>query len=228
MQRVLIIGASSGIGFSLAQKLINQGIEVISISRNKPELDEIIFHSYDILSDEIPPQIEGEINSIIYCPGSINLKPFRVLKKEDFIQDFNLNVYGAIKIIQLYHSNLSKSNSPSILLFSSVAANIGMPFHTSISASKGAIEGLTKALAAEFAPKIRVNCIAPSLTHTPLADKLLNTPEKIEASNQRHPLKRIGEADDIANTAEFLISDKASWITGQIIHVDGGMSTLKI
>lgn len=228
MQRVLIIGASSGIGLTLSKNLIQSGDEVISISRTKPSLDSITFYEYDILSDEPLPVIDGKIDSIVYCPGSINLKPFRTLKKQDFLNDFNLNVYGAIKIIQHYQPNLLQSNNASIVLFSTVAVNNGMPFHSSISVSKGAIEGLTKSLAAEFAPKVRVNCIAPSLTKTPLADKLLNTPEKIEASNQRHPLKRIGNTEDIANAAEFLISEKGSWITGQIIHVDGGMSTLKL
>jgi NAD(P)-dependent dehydrogenase (short-subunit alcohol dehydrogenase family) len=228
MQRIIIIGASSGIGLTLSNNLIKNGHEVISISRTKPNLDSITFFEYDVLTDEPMPVIDGRIDSIVYCPGSINLKPFRTLKKQDYLNDFNLNVYGAIKTIQHYQTNLLQSVNASIVLFSTVAVNNGMPFHSSISVSKGAIEGLTKSLAAEFAPKIRVNCIAPSLTKTPLADKLLNTPEKIEASNQRHPLKRIGNTEDIANAAEFLISEKGSWITGQIIHVDGGMSTLKL
>jgi NAD(P)-dependent dehydrogenase (short-subunit alcohol dehydrogenase family) len=228
MQRILIIGASSGIGLTIAKDLIENGHEVISISRNKPTIDGITFFEYDVLSDEPLPSIDGKIDSLIYCPGSINLKPFRTLKKQDFLSDFNLNVYGAIKIMQHYQPNLLQSDNASIVLFSTVAVNNGMPFHSSISVSKGAIEGLTKSLAAEFAPKIRVNCIAPSLTNTPLAEKLLNTPEKIEAGNQRHPLKRLGNSEDIANAAVFLISEKACWITGQIIHVDGGMSTIKL
>lgn len=228
MQRVLIIGASSGIGLTIAKDLIENGHEVISISRTKPTIDGITFFEYDVLSDELLPGIDGKIDSLIYCPGSINLKPFRTLKKQDFLSDFNLNVYGAIKIIQHYQANLLQSDNASIVLFSTVAVNNGMPFHSSISVSKGAIEGLTKSLAAEFAPKIRVNCITPSLTNTPLAEKLLNTPEKIEAGNQRHPLKRVGHSEDIANAAAFLISEKSGWITGQIIHVDGGMSTIKL
>jgi NAD(P)-dependent dehydrogenase (short-subunit alcohol dehydrogenase family) len=134
---------------------------------------------------------------------------------------------GAIKSIQAVISRLKKSEIGSIVLFSTVAVQVGLSFHTQVSTSKGAIEGLTRALAAEYAPKIRVNCVAPSLTDTPLAFSLLNTEQKIEANAQRHPLKRIGTTDDIANIVEFLVSSKASWITGQIIHVDGGISTLK-
>jgi NAD(P)-dependent dehydrogenase (short-subunit alcohol dehydrogenase family) len=155
------------------------------------------------------------------------LKPFRTLKKQDFLADLELNVLGAIKAIQAYTSNLQQSKKPSIVLFSTVAVQTGMPFHSSVSISKGAIEGLTKALAAEFSPKIRVNCIAPSLTQTAMAEKLINTPEKLEASNNRHALKRIGDPMDLANTAEFLLSENSSWITGQVIHVDGGMSSIK-
>jgi NAD(P)-dependent dehydrogenase (short-subunit alcohol dehydrogenase family) len=149
------------------------------------------------------------------------------LKEEDFLNDYKLQVLGAIKSIQAVISRLKKSEIGSIVLFSTVAVQVGLSFHTQVSTSKGAIEGLTRALAAEYAPKIRVNCVAPSLTDTPLAFSLLNTEQKIEANAQRHPLKRIGTTDDIANIVEFLVSSKASWITGQIIHVDGGISTLK-
>jgi NAD(P)-dependent dehydrogenase (short-subunit alcohol dehydrogenase family) len=149
------------------------------------------------------------------------------LKEEDFLNDYKLQVLGAIKSIQAVISRLKKSEIGSIVLFSTVAVQTGLSFHTQVSTSKGAIEGLTKALAAEYAPKIRVNCVAPSLTDTPLAFSLLNTEQKKEANAQRHPLKRIGTTEDIANIVEFLVSSKASWITGQIIHVDGGISTLK-
>ena len=228
MKTTLIIGASSGIGKALANKLINQKEKVISISRNST--DDFLNHhyQYDILSGKELPELEGTIDGLVYCPGSINLKPFRLLKEQDFKNDFELNVIGAIKSIKAYIPNLQLSNKASIVLFSTVAVQTGMPFHSSISASKGAIEGLTKALAAEFSPKIRVNCVAPSLTSTPLAEKLINTPEKLEASNNRHPLKRIGDPDDIANTIEFLLSESSAWITGQIFHVDGGISSLKV
>lgn len=228
MKTTLIIGASSGIGKALANKLIKERENVISISRNLPDSSFSHYYQHDILSDEDLPKLEGTIDGLVYCPGSINLKPFRTLKQQDFENDFKLNVLGAIKSIQAYSQNLQLSKNASIVLFSTVAVQTGMSFHSSVSVSKGAIEGLTKALAAEFSPKIRVNCVAPSLTSTPMADKLINTPEKLDSSNSRHPLKRIGTPDDIASTVEFLLSKNSSWITGQIFHVDGGMSTLKV
>ena len=135
---------------------------------------------------------------------------------------------GAVKIIQQLLPALKKAEAPSVVFFSTVAVQTGMPFHASIAAAKGAVEGLARSLAAELAPKIRVNCIAPSLVQTSLAEKLVNTPEKIEAGGKRHALQRIGQPNDIAAMAEFLLSDKAGWITGQVLHIDGGMSTLKI
>ena len=176
--------------------------------------------AFDFLSETL--------NGVIYCPGSINLRPFERIKPADFISDYNLQVVGAIKTIQAVAPKLKNSDNAAILLFSTVAVQVGLPFHSQVAASKGAIEGLTKALAAEYAPKIRINCIAPSLTDTPLAASLLNNDQKREANAQRHPLKRVGTTEDIANMVEFLLSEKASWITGQILHVDGGMSTLKI
>ena len=228
MKTTLIIGATSGIGKALAQKLTSQNEQVISISRTTTDLINTQHYTHDILSDAELPKIESAIDGIVYCPGSISLKPFRAIKQQDYKNDFELNVLGAIKCIQAYTANLQLSKNASIVLFSTIAVQMGMPFHSSVAISKGAIEGLTKSLAAEFSPKIRVNCIAPSLTNTPLADKLINTPEKLEASNNRHPLKRIGTPDDLANMVEFLLSNNSSWITGQILHVDGGMSTLKV
>ncbi len=228
MKTTLIVGASSGIGKALALILTSNNENVISISRTNPNINGVEHFNYDVLGNDDFPKITNAIDGIVYCPGSINLKPFRALKKQDFLNDLELNVLGAIKCIQAFTPNLALSNLASIVLFSTVAVQTGMNFHSTVAVSKGAIEGLTKALAAEFSPKIRVNCIAPSLTQTALADKLINTAEKIEASSNRHPLKRIGNADDIANAAQFLLSDKSSWVTGQVIHVDGGMSTLKV
>jgi NAD(P)-dependent dehydrogenase (short-subunit alcohol dehydrogenase family) len=176
------------------------------------------------LLDFLPNTLAG----IVYCPGSINLRPFERIKPVDFINDYNLQVIGAIKVIQAAASKLKTTENASIILFSTVAVQKGLPFHSLVSASKGAIEGLTKALAAEYAPGIRVNCIAPSLTDTPMAAALLNSEQKKQANAERHPLKRVGTTDDIADMAEFLLSPKATWITGQIMHVDGGFSTLKV
>ncbi len=228
MKTNLIVGASSGIGFALAKLLISKGETVISISRNKPDIESVVHYGYDVLSEDAFPDIESQIDTLTYCPGSINLKPFRALKPQDFLHDMQLNVLGAIKCIQKYLPNISKSEQGSVLLFSTVAVQTGMPFHASVAASKGALEGLTRSLAAEYAPKIRVNCIAPSLTDTPLADKLTNTPEKKEAGAGRHPLRKIGEPQKIAAMAAFLQSAEADFITGQIIKIDGGLSTIKM
>jgi NAD(P)-dependent dehydrogenase (short-subunit alcohol dehydrogenase family) len=231
MKTYLIIGASSGIGKSLAQKLQMLGNKVLGTYNVTPPdigLDTVEMFHYDATKSE-PLNAEIDIlDGLIYCPGAINLKPFARTKPEDFINDFELQVVGAIKVIQQYLPALKKGNSPSILLFSTVASGHGFPFHSIVASSKGAIEGLTKSLAAELSPTIRVNCIAPSLTNTPLAKHLLGTDEKIQNNANRHPMKAIGEPEDIANMAEFLLSEKAKWITGQIMAVDGGISTLKI
>ena len=218
-KRVLIVGGNTGIGAALNEQLKAEGAETILISRNQGGLD---------VSEETPnfPAIEGAIDALVYCPGSINLKPFRGLKLSDFQHDMNVNYFGAVKTIQNYLPNLKEAQHANILLFSTVAVQKGMPFHSSIAGAKGAVEGLTRALAAELAPSIRVNCVAPSLTDTPLAEKLLRNEKQREGAKQRHPLKAIGEAKDIAHMANFLISDKARWMSGQIIGVDGGMSSL--
>ena len=232
MAKYLIIGASTGIGNALATQLAAAGNEVFGTYNkkspsNNPPL--ISFHPLNVLDEAISFDfLPSSIDGLIYCPGSINLKPFARIKPEDFVADFNLQVVGAIKTIQAALPFLKESANASIVLFSTVAVQSGLNFHSQVATSKGAIEGLTRALAAEFAPKIRVNCIAPSLTDTPLAASLLNTEQKKEGNALRHPLKRIGSAIDIANMAEFLLSTKSSWITGQILHVDGGMSSIKL
>ena len=231
MANYLIIGASSGIGKKLSEQLIDAGHHVYgtyfqnAIDSDHPNLKlyplNVLDQNYAL--DFLPEILDG----LVYCPGSINLKPFERIKSDDFINDYQLQVIGALKMIQSVISKLKLSDNASVILFSTTAVQMGLSFHTQVAASKGAIEGLTKALAAEYVPKIRVNCIAPSLTDTPLAQSLLNTDQKREANAQRHPLKRIGAAEDIANMAEFLLSSKSSWITGQIMHVDGGFSTIK-
>lgn len=231
MQHYLIIGASSGIGKELAGQLAKAGKQVIgTFNKNKPiaENPNIHFHHVDVLEDALSLDFLPDVlDGFVYCPGSINLRPFERIKPADFESDYKLQVIGAIKILQLVLPRLKKSAHASIVLFSTVAVQTGLPYHTQVAASKGAMEGLIKALAAEYAPTIRVNGIAPSLTDTPLAASLLNNEQKKEANALRHPLKRIGTTEDIANMAAFLLSEKASWITGQILHVDGGMSSLK-
>jgi NAD(P)-dependent dehydrogenase (short-subunit alcohol dehydrogenase family) len=231
MKNYLIIGGSSGIGQQLAMQLTESGKQVIAtFNKNEPaaEIPHIRYHHLNVL-DEIHSLdfLPDELAGLVYCPGSINLRPFERIKSIDFETDYKLQVIGAIKVIQSVLPRLKKSENASIILFSTVAVQTGLPFHAQVAASKGALEGLTKALAAELAPNIRVNCIAPSLTNTPLAASLINTAQKLEANALRHPLKRIGTTEDIANMAAFLLSEKASWITGQILHVDGGMSSIK-
>lgn len=231
MKTYIIIGASSGIGLQLAKTLADKGDKVIGTynSHSVENSENITYHSLDVTAPELDLSFFPEvIDGVVYCPGSINLKPFGRIKAEDFLNDFNLQVGGLIKILQHAFPALKKSEHASVVVFSTVAVQLGLPFHSQVSASKGAIEGLTKALSAEWAPSIRVNCIAPSLTDTPLAATLLNTEEKKAANALRHPLKKIGTASDIANMAAFLLSENAAWITGQIIHVDGGMSTVKV
>lgn len=231
MKNYLIIGGSSGIGLQLAQQLATNGNNVFATYNNTPQENtaNIQFFKLDVSEEAFNLDfLPDEIHGLAYCPGSINLKPFARVKPEIFVEDYQLQVVGAIKVIQTVLPRLKASAGASVVLFSTVAVQSGFNFHSIVSASKGALEGLTKALAAEFAPIIRFNCVAPSITDTPLAKTLLSTEEKKQASAQRHPMKKVGEASDIANIAEFLLSEKSSWITGQILHVDGGMSTLKV
>lgn len=231
MGNFLVIGASSGIGNAIALQLIKEGHEVYGTFNSHPieSVQNFNTHHLNVLDESIDFSfIPTTLHGLIYCPGTINLRPFARIQPSDFLQDFNLQVGGAVKVIQAALPALKNSGSASILLFSTVAVQLGLNFHTQVAASKGAVEGLTKALSAELAPNIRVNCIAPSLTDTPLAAILLNSEQKMEANALRHPLKRVGTVNDISEMACFLLSDKSSWITGQILHVDGGMSSIKM
>jgi 3-oxoacyl-[acyl-carrier protein] reductase len=230
MKNILLIGGSYGIGLAIAKEIQNNN-NVFVASRTNEELVNLnVTHiPFDALTDTLDTsQLPEVIDGLVYLPGSINLRPFKALKIEAFENDLQINFIGLVKVIQAVLPNLTASNQSSIILFSSVAVSMGMPFHTSVAASKGAIEGFAKALAAEYAPKIRVNVIAPSLTDTPLADKFLNNDVKKEKSSERHPLKRYGLPEDIAQMATFLLSDKSNWMSGQILRVDGGMSTLLV
>lgn len=231
MSTIVIIGASSGIGLELTKKLIAAGHHVYGTYRraNEPPAGVEGWNQIDVLESNLdfsflPKQIDG----LVYCPGAVNLKPFARTKPEDFVSDYQLQVVGAVKVVQACLPAMKEVANASIVLFSTIAVQVGFPFHSLVSASKGAIEGLTRAWAAELAPRIRVNCIAPSITDTPLAGNLLNTPEKKDGHAQRHPLKKIGEPADLANAAEFLLSPQSNWMTGQILHVDGGLSNLRV
>jgi len=230
MKNILLIGGSYGIGLAIAQELHNDN-NIFVASRSNENLAglNVTYIPFNASTDTLDTsKLPAVIDGLVYCPGSINLRPFRGLKPEAFEADLQINFISLVKVIQAVLPNLTAAEQSSIVLFSSVAASMGMPFHTSVAAAKGAIEGFAKALAAEYAPKIRVNVIAPSLTDTPLADKFLNNETKQEKSAERHPLKRFGKPEDSAQMASFLLSDKSSWISGQIFHVDGGMSTLLV
>lgn len=227
-KNILLIGGSHGIGLSLAQQL-QENYSVYVASRNLDGLNEtnITHIPFDATSDNLDTtNLPGELHGFAYCPGSINLKPFKMMSLDTFKEDMQLNFFSMVKVVKEIIPKMA--DGASMVFFSTVAVGTGMPFHTSVAAAKGAIEGFAKSLAAEYAPKLRVNVIAPSLVDTPLADRLLNNDRKREKMADRHPLKRVGEASDIANIAFFLLSENSTWMTGQIVGVDGGMSTLNI
>jgi NAD(P)-dependent dehydrogenase (short-subunit alcohol dehydrogenase family) len=227
MKKIVIIGGSKGIGKAIVNALVGEN-EVLNISRTAPEISHsnLTHFTCDVLSEELP-DIESA-DALIYCPGSINLKPISRLSIDDFKSDFEINVLGAVKSIQKYLPVLKNGNKPSILLFSTVASKLGMPFHASIATAKSGVEGLVKSLGAELAPTIRVNAIAPTVTDTELASKLLRNDKMIENITERHPLKKFLNPDEVAGMAEFLLSEKAASISGQIFEMDCGIVSFKI
>ena len=227
MKTYIVIGGSKGIGNAIVKTLLESN-KVINLSRTKPEHvhANLTHYDCDILTDDLP-DIENA-DGLVYCPGSINLKPIKRLSLEDFREDYEINVIGAVKSIQKYLNILKNGNDPSILLFSTVAAKLGMPFHASIAAAKSGVEGLVKSLGAELATTLRINAIAPTVTNTELASKLLRNDKMIENITERHPMKKFLEPKDVAGMAEFLLSEKASSISGQVFEMDCGIVSFKI
>jgi NAD(P)-dependent dehydrogenase (short-subunit alcohol dehydrogenase family) len=233
-EKYLIFGATGSIGSSLAEQLKSSGHDIHLVARNETEVSGIAsklgcsFTVADVLENNYIEKVKADVSDIkgiAYCVGSIDLKPLRMIKEEDFNKCMKLNLYSAVEAIKGYQESLKK-NKGSIVLFSTVAAQRGFTNHAIIASAKAAVEGLTVSLAAEFAPNIRVNCIAPSLTNSKIAEPMLKNKVLAEGIAKAHPLKRLGEGKDSASMAKFLISEESSWITGQIIAVDGGRSKL--
>ena len=226
MRHILIIGGTKGIGKSIIDLLIENN-KITCMSRNGSEYRHENYNhiNFDATLDDFP-DLEN-LDSLVYCPGSINLKPISTLSIEDFRNDFELNVIGAVKSIKKYLPLLKKGENPSILLFSTVATKLGMPYHASVAASKSAIDGIVKTLGAELAPKIRINAIAPTITNTELASKILRNEKVLENMIERHPLKKILSPSEVAKMAKFLISEDGSSISGQIINMDAGIVSFK-
>ena len=227
MKNILIVGGSKGIGNAILLQQLEQN-KVYNISRNAPEVthDNLTHFSLNVLEDQLP-EIES-IDTIIYCPGSINLKPISSLSIDDFRNDFEINVIGAVKVIQKYLATLKKGTNPSIVLFSTVAVKLGMPFHASIATAKAGVEGLVKSLGAELASAVRINAIAPTITDTTLAAGILRNDRMKENMVERHPMKGYLQATEVAGMADFLISDKAKSISGQVFEMDYGIVSFKI
>ena len=227
MKTILIIGGSKGIGSATINSLI-EDYKIINISRTSPEFSHpyLKHYSADILVDELPEL--DPLDGLVYCPGSINLKPFARLTLEDFRADFEINVLGAVRCIQYYLKALKNSENPSVVLFSTVASKLGMPFHASVATSKSGIEGLVKSLGAELAPSIRINAVAPTVTDTSLAEKILRNDSMKEKMIDRHPLKKYLMPEDVAHTVSFLLSEKSNTISGQVFELDCGLVSFKI
>lgn len=231
-RNIVVVGGSKGIGYSVVQMMAELGDSVTVLSRSKGELGSVAgnvnHQAFDVVNDTVEElELPSEIHGLVYCPGTINLRSFTSLKPEVFREDFELNVLGAVKVLQATAKALKNATASSVVLFSTVAVQQGLFAHASIACSKGAIEGLTRTLAAEWSPEVRVNCLAPALTETSLTQRFFSTPEKAEALAKNYPLARTGKPEDLAAMTRTLLSEESSWITGQVIGVDGGLSAVR-
>ncbi|MCU0834092.1 MAG: SDR family oxidoreductase [Chromatiaceae bacterium] len=229
-ERYLVVGGTSGVGAAVVTGLIEAGAAVIYTGRNAegraahPGVQTLLWDAGDPFPvDAIPQTLAG----LVYCPGSIRLKPFARIKEDELVDDLAVNLLGAVRAAQACLPALQRAETAAIVLFSSVAVQTGMPYHASVASAKGAVEGLTRALAAELAPRIRVNAVAPTITDTPLAERLLSSDEKRRMAAERHPLRRIGRPEEIARAVLWLLRD-APLVTGQVIHCDAGLSRLRL
>lgn len=225
----LIVGGSKGIGLALTKKLSEVGHHITVLSRSAESLagiENVTHHPCDITQEAPNFRVIDAVDGLVYLPGTVNLKAFPQLKIEDYLQDFSIHFLGAVKVINHYLPTLVKSGHASIVLMSTVAVEKGLPFHCSVSAAKGAVTAFTRSLAAELAPQVRVNAVAPSLTETKLTEPLLDSDTKRERAAKKHPLGRIGQPGDIAAVIAYLLSSDAAWVTGQVFGVDGGLSRL--
>lgn len=226
----LLIGGNSGIGHAVAKKLLSTNQRVIAAARETEQLQSlgIPTQNFEATDPSLPLEIPETLEGLVYCPGTINLKPFHRITEQDFANDLHVNLLGAVRVLQAALPALKKSSAGSVVLFSTIAVQTGMPFHASIATAKGAVEGLTRSLAAEWSPTIRVNAIAPSLTDTKLASSLLADEKRRDTAAERHPLKSIGQPEDVASLVSFLLSDESKFITGQILRPDGGLSSVRL
>jgi NAD(P)-dependent dehydrogenase (short-subunit alcohol dehydrogenase family) len=226
MKKILIVGAGKGIGHSIAEK--HAGTAELWTTSRETEPDISSTHRHWQASEEFPGDfLPDSLDGVVYCPGTIRLKPFERLTLDDFEEELDVNLKGAVRALRAAMPALKAAPQASVVLFSTVAVSTGMPMHASVAAAKGAVEGLTRSLAAEYAPRIRFNAIAPSLTDTPLASGMLRTDRQREAAASRHPLERIGDSAELAALAGFLLSEESGWISGQVLHADGGMSSIR-
>lgn len=229
-RNILVVGGNSGVGKEIARQLAAAG-DLVRVAARRGDAGEplpgVTYQAYDAGDPSAILELPELLDGLVYCPGTILLKPFHRLSDADFQEDLNVNFLGAVRAIRQALPNLKRAETPSILLFSSIAAGTGLPYHASIASAKGAIEGLTRSLAAEFAPSIRVNCLSLSLTDTPLAASLLSSHEKAQSAKDRHPLKRIGSVEEVAGAARFLLGPSAAFMTGQVLSLDGGLGSVR-